>query len=300
MTGLSHRYARLFSVLLVCSALVAPAAQAQSAKPIMLASADTAGKRFMSLSGARSGMRPTALRSDSDAIRNGYMRIDRDMMIVNARKPRSNVIVTRPQRDEASVAPGSEGGDAAAIFGSGNRQPQARVAGHAWPVARGAKQYISSGYGMRKDPFHGKQRFHGGIDIATAPGTAVLASADGVVSAIGAKGGFGNHVSITHRDGSVSMYGHLRDENVRVGQHVRQGQQIGQVGSTGRSTGPHLDYRVKQSGQTIDPMRVLARSSMPSMSRDVASNTTTKAPVGNVDGKGARRLPQRPMVIRVQ
>lgn len=279
-----------------------PTAQAQPAKPIMLASADVqGGKRFISLNGARSGMRPAALRSDGDAIRSGHMRLDRDMMIVNARTPRSNVIVTRPQRNEANIAPGSEGNDAAAIFGNGrSQQSHTRVTGHAWPVARGVKQYVSSGYGMRKDPFHGQQRFHGGIDIAAAPGTPVLASADGVVSAIGAKGGFGNHVSVTHGDGSVSMYGHLRDENVRVGQRVRQGQQIGQVGSTGRSTGPHLDYRVKKNGQTIDPMRVLARSSMPNMSRDVASNADTKVAAGGVDGKGARRLPQRPMVIRVQ
>lgn len=271
-------------------------------KPIVLASADAANaKRFMSLQSVRSG-RPvaTSLRSDNNAMRNGQMRLDRDMLIVNARKPRSNVIVTRPQREEAeAIAPGSEGSDAAAIFGNG-RTGSARVTGHAWPVVKSAKQYISSGYGMRKDPFHGQQRFHGGIDIATAPGTAVLASADGVVSEIGAKGGFGNHVSISHGDGSISMYGHLKAENVRVGQRVRQGQQIGQVGSTGRSTGPHLDFRVKKNGQTVDPMRVFARSAMPNMSRDVASSATSAAPAGGTDSRGARRLPQGPMVIRVQ
>ena len=259
------------------------------AKPIQIASADSASKRFISLQSAR----PNGLRSDTASMKNGYMRLDREMLIVNTRHPRSNVIVTRPQTASTDAAATKD--DAAGIF---SQERTTRVSGHAWPIAKSAKQYISSGYGMRKDPFHGQQRFHGGIDIATAPGTAVLASADGVVSETGAKGGFGNHISITHRDGSISMYGHLSAENVRVGQRVRQGQQIGKVGSTGRSTGPHLDFRVKQKGQTVDPMRVLARNSMPGMSRDVASNTVTAT--GGTDARGARRLPQRPMVIRVR
>lgn len=270
--------------------LLAPAVYAQGANqvPIVVASAQPM-KRFISLQSVRAGLPSSpvrAMRSDTQAMRSGFMRLDRGMMVVNARLPRSNVVVTRPLATEAKPV--------ADVF-----TPSARVSGHAWPVAKQASQYISSGYGMRADPFHGQQRFHGGIDIAVASGTPVLASADGVVSAVGTKGGFGNHVSITHADGAISMYGHLSGETVRVGQRVRQGQQVGIVGSTGRSTGAHLDFRLKKNGQTIDPMRVLAKSSIPVMSRGFAS-AAKPSRVAQLDAVGARRLPQRPMVIQVQ
>lgn len=280
-------------------------AQLASGTSFEVASAQPAA-RFMSLQPARDGVNSSgavvksqtssarsgsAMRSDNQALRKGFMRLDRNMMVVTARQPRSNVIVTRPQATRNTTEKDKEA-QLFAVHGS--------VRGHSWPVAKQAKQYISSGYGMRKDPFHGKQRFHGGIDIAADSGTAVLASAAGIVSAVGAKGGFGNHVSIDHADGTQTMYGHLSREEVRVGQRVRQGQVIGRVGSTGRSTGAHLDYRIKKNGQTVDPLKVLARSTMPVMSRMVAANDVRVGGATSVDARGARRLPSRPMVIQVK
>lgn len=111
---------------------------------------------------------------------------------------------------------------------------------------------------MRADPFHGKQRFHGGLDIAAPAGTAILATADGYVKETGYRAGLGNYVTLTHADGSESMYNHLQKAEARRGSFVRTGQTIGKLGSTGRSTGPHLDYRLSKGGQGIDPMTILA------------------------------------------
>ena len=101
---------------------------------------------------------------------------------------------------------------------------------HKWPVAASASQHMSSGYGMRKDPFHGQMRFHGGLDIAAAAGTPILASADGRVKETGYRAGFGNYVTLLHSDGSESMYSHLQKAEARLGTMVRQGQEIGKLG----------------------------------------------------------------------
>ena len=127
---------------------------------------------------------------------------------------------------------------------------------HKWPVAASASQHMSSGYGMRKDPFHGQMRFHGGLDIAAAAGTPILASADGRVKETGYRAGFGNYVTLLHSDGSESMYSHLQKAEARLGTMVRQGQEIGKLGSTGRSTGPHLHYEVLMNGVQVNPKSV--------------------------------------------
>lgn len=119
-----------------------------------------------------------------------------------------------------------------------------------WPVAGSGS--ISSEYGWRICPFHGKE-FHGAIDIAISSGTPVLASADGKVVSAGWNGGFGNSVQIDHGGGLVTMYNHCSSLCVSYGQQVTRGQTIGYVGSTGSSTGPHLDYRVFKDGSTVSP-----------------------------------------------
>jgi murein DD-endopeptidase MepM/ murein hydrolase activator NlpD len=128
---------------------------------------------------------------------------------------------------------------------------------HVWPLPKATAQRLSSGYGMRNDPFDGGRDFHEGIDIAAASGTPVMASAAGVVSKVSSQGPSGKRVSIEHADGSESTYIHLSKQNVREGQNVRQGQVIGAVGSTGRSTGPHLDYRLKKRGHYVNPLSAL-------------------------------------------
>lgn len=237
------------------------------------------GKRFISLDATRAGQpakrTPQVQRSDAQAMRSGFLRLDRDLVINAKRAPRV-VKASEPQQvallkpNDAPVITrgntvtelfGDNGGAEAPVFGETLRNTESGTTasgrGHIWPIAKSYKQELSSGYGMRKDPFHGQQRFHGGIDIAAATGTPVMATAGGVVTESGNGGKFGNYVAIQHADGSESMYGHLSAQSVKKGQRVNQGQVIGKVGSTGRSTGPHLDYRIKKNGQRINPMTVL-------------------------------------------
>ncbi len=125
---------------------------------------------------------------------------------------------------------------------------------YAWPVADVAGTRISSPYGWRADPFTGEQAFHGGLDIAAPAGTAVFATADGIVRAIGEHPRLGKYVMLRFPDGSEATYGHLESIAVASGQKVVRGETLGGVGSSGRSTGPHLDYRVKVNGEQIDPL----------------------------------------------
>jgi murein DD-endopeptidase MepM/ murein hydrolase activator NlpD len=122
-----------------------------------------------------------------------------------------------------------------------------------WPV----RGYLSAAFGNRKDPFTGMPDFHPGIDISTPRGTKVVAPADGVVVFVGKKGGYGNAVVIDHGYGIVTRYAHLDGFNVRPGQRVRRGEVIGFVGSTGRSTAPHLHYEVWVNDQTRNPIQFI-------------------------------------------
>jgi murein DD-endopeptidase MepM/ murein hydrolase activator NlpD len=108
----------------------------------------------------------------------------------------------------------------------------------------------------RLHPILKKRRPHLGIDYAAPTGTAVNASADGVVTFAGRQGGFGRLVRLRHANGYETMYGHLSRIHVRRGQRVSQGDRIGAVGSTGLSTGPHLDYRMKLNGRYVNPLQI--------------------------------------------
>ena len=114
-----------------------------------------------------------------------------------------------------------------------------------WPAAG----YVSSPYGLR---FNGTE-FHQGIDIAADMGTPIVATADGVVTAAGWNGGYGNMVDVDHGGGIVTRYGHASAVAVTVGQQVRRGEVIAYVGSTGRSTGPHVHYEVRVNGAPVNP-----------------------------------------------
>lgn len=128
---------------------------------------------------------------------------------------------------------------------------------YVWPVAD-AHFRISSPYGPRKHPVTGKQDFHAGIDIPAPQGTRVIAVAAGEVTGVGTHPNLGRYVKITHDDGTYSLYGHLQRWTTRMGRKVKAGDDIGRVGSTGRSTGPHLDFSIRRDGKPFNPMQVLA------------------------------------------
>jgi murein DD-endopeptidase MepM/ murein hydrolase activator NlpD len=118
--------------------------------------------------------------------------------------------------------------------------------------------HMTSAFGYRVDPFLKKPGFHSGIDLRGAEGSPVSAAGAGKISHASAKGGYGLMVEITHGDGLKTRYGHLSSINVTVGQIVNAGDFIGQVGSTGRSTGPHLHYEAVRNGEAVDPAAFLA------------------------------------------
>lgn len=123
-----------------------------------------------------------------------------------------------------------------------------------WPVRSG---YISSTYGFRAHPVRNTRQFHEGVDFATKRGAPILALADGLVVFSGRRNGYGNLVDVRHRDGIVTRYAHNSANLVREGELVRQGQQIGTVGSTGTATGPHVHFEVIRNGRAVDPMPYL-------------------------------------------
>jgi murein DD-endopeptidase MepM/ murein hydrolase activator NlpD len=124
------------------------------------------------------------------------------------------------------------------------------------PVESG---YISSLYGQRTDPFHGKETNHPGLDFAGAAGTQVLAVADGIVSHAGIDGGYGRSIEITHGNGYVTRYAHNAKLLAEPGQTVKRGDPIALMGSTGRSTGTHLHFEVMRDGQRVNPLSFVRR-----------------------------------------
>ncbi len=128
--------------------------------------------------------------------------------------------------------------------------------GFLWPLA--GYDTLSSLYGSRKDPFTGKPGNHTGIDIPAPKGVAVLAAKSGVVTtSVRGSGGswaYGNYVVVSHSDGTSTLYAHLNVRSVKEGQTVKQGQKVGEVGTTGRSTGNHLHFEVRVNGKRTDPV----------------------------------------------
>jgi murein DD-endopeptidase MepM/ murein hydrolase activator NlpD len=112
---------------------------------------------------------------------------------------------------------------------------------------------LSSGFGSRTDPFTGRSGRHNGLDLRAAPGTPVIAPADARVSYVGYNGDFGLTIQLDHGSGIETAYCHLSSASVRVGSKIRRGDRIGAVGTSGRSTGPHLHYEVMVGGRPVDP-----------------------------------------------
>ena len=125
-----------------------------------------------------------------------------------------------------------------------------------WPV-HGAP---TSGFGVRADPFTGAPAFHEGVDISTSRSEPVLATADGTVLRSGWAGEYGKAIEIQHGDRYTTLYGHLEETLVAEGQTVRRGDRVGLVGSTGRSTAPHLHYEVHVDGRAVNPLEYILES----------------------------------------
>jgi murein DD-endopeptidase MepM/ murein hydrolase activator NlpD len=121
----------------------------------------------------------------------------------------------------------------------------------------GGEVDMSSPFGVRTDPFNGRPAMHTGIDLRGDVGEPVHATANGKVSIAGREGGYGNMVEIDHGNGFSTRYGHLSEIDAKVGQRVRIGQVIGRIGSTGRSTGPHLHYETRINKEPVNPQKFL-------------------------------------------
>ncbi len=140
---------------------------------------------------------------------------------------------------------------------------------------------MSSDFGYRSDPFTGGGAMHSGLDFKGPHGTNILAAADGVVSSAGWQGGYGKCIEITHANGLVTRYAHLSELEVTLGQSVKRGVQIGRMGSTGRSTGPHLHFEVRMNGQAINPMKFLEANPDVLEIQAVAGNRTAGRNAGS-------------------
>ena len=120
------------------------------------------------------------------------------------------------------------------------------------------RYWLSSPYGWRDSPFNtGRRSFHGGIDMAVASGTPIYAALDGKVSAVGYNSTYGNYVIISHHSGYKTLYGHMSRVTCKKGNFVYTTTKIGEVGSTGLSTGPHLHFTVYKNGKTVNPLTLI-------------------------------------------
>jgi murein DD-endopeptidase MepM/ murein hydrolase activator NlpD len=125
------------------------------------------------------------------------------------------------------------------------------------PAIRPASGRVTSVFAYRQSPFTGKREMHKGIDIANQAGTPISATADGTVSFSGVNGGMGLMVVIDHGHGINTRYAHLQQTHTKRGDRVRRGEQIGLMGNTGRSTGPHLHYEVRVNGIPVNPQKYI-------------------------------------------
>lgn len=148
-----------------------------------------------------------------------------------------------------------------------------------WPTSG----YLSSGYGWRRNPFGVRLKHHSGVDIAGARGSAIRAAADGTVIRAGWLGGYGQGVEITHGYGVTTLYGHCSELYVHPGDYVQRGEKISAMGSTGRSTGPHLHFEVRLDNHPVDPLQYLR---VPASARRPSRNRVATPPVEDEGTEG--------------
>lgn len=141
-----------------------------------------------------------------------------------------------------------------ALFVSRNTQQELFIAGR--PITWG---WMSSAYGYRTDPFSGKRAWHGGVDFAGKEDSDIIAVASGVVTYSGERYGYGNLVEVNHGGGFTTRYAHCKELKASVGDIVDKGQVLASMGSTGRSTGPHVHYEVRKNGKPVNPKKYIHR-----------------------------------------
>lgn len=134
---------------------------------------------------------------------------------------------------------------------------------------------VSSSYGYRRDPFTRRAAFHAGLDYKGHIGAAIRAAADGTVVFVGRKGGYGKLIEVRHDNGLTTRYAHLSGFKVKLGQKVAAGQHIGAMGSTGRSTGPHLHFEVRQGGKPLNPRAILEKA--PDVLKEIRGRDAARA-----------------------
>jgi len=183
--------------------------------------------------------------------------------------PRADVtgVVVRLEAVEDRLATLSEAAAFTAAVGSLTLDAEADVPS-AWPVSG----RVTSAFGMRVAPLRGGWRMHPGLDISASSGTRVRSAGAGLVVFSGYRSGYGNTVVVDHGDGMKTLYGHMSRLAARKGRRVREGEVIGYVGSSGRSTGPHLHFEVRFRGEPVNPMCYL--STPPRRLGDVTTLTT--------------------------
>jgi murein DD-endopeptidase MepM/ murein hydrolase activator NlpD len=179
-------------------------------------------------------------------------KVERRLVQLKREQERLAAAAAKAAREEAARAARAGAGAPAMAIPSG---------GLLWPVAAGGR--MSSPVGPRIHPVFGYRSCHTGQDIAAPTGTPVRASADGRVITSGSGGAYGNSIMLVHSGGLTTFYAHLAAKSVQVGQEVKAGDQVGTVGSTGWSTGPHLHYETRMNGTAYDPMGWFGQPSRP-------------------------------------
>ena len=166
------------------------------------------------------------------------------------RAEEARIAEQRRKEAEAAAAAAAAANNPGPAVNGGSANPGAVSAtGWTWPTSGG----VASGFGLRLHPILGYYRMHSGLDIGGASGQPIWAATSGTVIMAGWNGGYGNTVIISHGNGVTTLYAHMSAIGVSNGQSVSTGQQIGQVGSTGLSTGPHLHFEVRINGNPVDP-----------------------------------------------
>lgn len=179
-------------------------------------------------------------------------KVERRLTQLKREQERLAAAAAKAAREEAARAARAGSGTPAMAIPSG---------GLLWPVASGGR--MSSAVGPRTHPVFGYRSCHTGQDIAAPTGTPVRASADGRVITSGSGGAYGNSIMLVHSGGLTTFYAHLSTKSVQVGQEIKAGDQVGTVGSTGWSTGPHLHYETRINGTAYDPMGWFGQPSRP-------------------------------------
>ncbi len=174
---------------------------------------------------------------------------------------RTKIQTSLPRKRRASLSGAHVVDDLEASLGSLQSELEGLIASipSQWPTTG----WLSSGYGRRRSPWTGKNEFHSGLDIANRTGTPVYARGDAVVTFTGNGNGNGKHIVLDHGQGITTLYGHLSKIHVVKGQKVRKDQRIANIGSTGKSTNPHLHYEMRLNGLSFDPRRQLLKENPP-------------------------------------